>query len=199
MGLSQGIISSGLRYVSSSRFFGAVSRSLPSMLFELEGGSPADLRFRRDRTGFHKTASPFSAIGVDFHRFHQQFGQALRDLFLVELSFAKAGAISAAQQPERKLRMNREIRIIGAPRIQVVLSLADEAKMTAAGTRGPFYAWLILDLPDGKPAATIPLAGGPFVQDEAMLLMETIWTSIGEKFAKPETLRGTMGLERNRQ
>jgi hypothetical protein len=114
------------------------------------------------------------------------------------LSFAKAGAISAAHQPE-KLRMNRETKIIGAPRIQVVLSLAGEAKMTAAGTRGPFDAWLIFDLPDGKPAATIPLPGGPFVQHDAMLLMETIWTFIAEKFAKPEALRGAMGLERNQQ
>jgi hypothetical protein len=95
--------------------------------------------------------------------------------------------------------MNRENKIIGAPRIQVVLSLADEAKMTAAGTRGPFDAWLIFDLPDGKPAATIPLAGGPFVQHDAMLLMETIWTSIGENFARPELLRGAMGLERHKQ
>ena len=93
--------------------------------------------------------------------------------------------------------MNGGNKIIRAPRIQVVLSLASEAKMTAAGTRGPFDVWLIFDLPDGKPAASIPLAGGPFIQHDAMLLMETIWNSIGEKFAKPEALRGAMELERN--
>ena len=107
---------------------------------------------------------------------------------------ALASTISAAYQPE-ELRMNGGNKIIGAPRIQVVLSLAGEAKMTVAGTFGPFDAWLIFELPDGKPAATIPLAGGPFIQHEAMLLMETIWTSIGEKFAKPEAVREAMGLE----
>jgi hypothetical protein len=83
----------------------------------------------------------------------------------------------------------------GSPRIEVVLSLAKGGTLEA----GPFEAWLVLTVPDGKPATLLQLAGGPFDQNSAYLLMHAVFTHIGEKFAKPEALKDAKELERDVQ
>ena len=62
---------------------------------------------------------------------------------------------------------------------------------------GPYEVWLILHVPDGKPPTTVPLDGGPWDRMDALMLIETIFTAIGEKFAPTRSI-GAMGLERNR-
>ena len=83
----------------------------------------------------------------------------------------------------------------GSPRIEVVLSLATGGTLEA----GPFDAWLVLTVPDGKSAALLQLAGGPFDQNSAYFLMQDVFTHIGEKFAKPEALRDAKELQRDVQ
>ena len=95
--------------------------------------------------------------------------------------------------------MNKLMKVISTPRIQVVLTLAEGAKSFRDGsTRGPFDAWLVLDVPDGEDPTTIKLDGSPFDQNAAIFLIDAVYTHIGEKFAKPEILRGASGLERNK-
>ncbi len=91
----------------------------------------------------------------------------------------------------------REFAYFTAPRVEVLLTLNDEAPAPDddGGTDGPFDAWLVLHIPDGQPPTTIPLDGGPWDQVGAMMLIETICTAIGEKFAPTQSI-GAMGLER---
>ncbi len=84
-----------------------------------------------------------------------------------------------------------------APQIQVVLTLADDAEMEDGATNGPFDAWLLLHVPDGGPPTPIPLDGGPWKPGSALMLIETIYTFICEKFAPTRSI-GAMGLDRNK-
>jgi len=84
-----------------------------------------------------------------------------------------------------------------APQIQVVLTLADDAEMEDGATNGPFDAWILLHVPDGRPPTPIPLDGGPWDEVGAVMLIETIYTAIGEKFAPTRSI-GAMGLERDK-
>jgi len=94
--------------------------------------------------------------------------------------------------------MIKAMKTISAPRIQVVLTLAEGVEALRDGsTQGPFDAWLVLDVPDGEDPTTIKLAGGPFDQGAAIFLMDAIYIHIGEKFAPPEALQGAKGLEKN--
>jgi hypothetical protein len=96
--------------------------------------------------------------------------------------------------------MSNLMKVISTPRIQVVLTLAEGAKTFPDGsTRGPFDAWLVLDLPDGEDPTTIRLDGSPFDQDAAIFLIDAVYTHISEKFAKPEASGGALVLGRNRQ
>lgn len=92
----------------------------------------------------------------------------------------------------------KKIPFIESPRIQVILSLSDEASEPSAATgEGPFDAWLVLHVPDGQEPVTVPLDGGPWEKPQALMLIETIFTAIGEKFAPTRTI-GAAGLERNK-
>ncbi len=93
----------------------------------------------------------------------------------------------------------REMAYFTAPRVEVLLTLSDEAPEPDddGGTEGPFDAWLVLHVPDGQPPTTIPLDGGPWDQVGAMMLIDTIYTAIGEKFAPTRSI-GAMGLERDK-
>ena len=93
----------------------------------------------------------------------------------------------------------KELAYLAAPQIQIILTLADDAPEpdNDGETEGPFDAWLVLHAPDGDPPTTIPLDGGPWDQVGAMMLIETIYTAIGEKFAPTRSI-GAMGLERHK-
>ncbi len=69
--------------------------------------------------------------------------------------------------------------------------------MTTAGQKVPsMHGWCCMYL-DGQPPTTIPLDGGPWDQGGAMMLIETIYTAIGEKFAPTRSI-DAMGLERDK-
>ena len=93
----------------------------------------------------------------------------------------------------------REMAYFTAPRVEVLLTRIDESPEPddVGWTEGPFDAWLVLHVPDGQSPTTIPLDGGPWDQVGAIMLIETIYTSMGEKFAPTQSI-GAMGLERNR-
>jgi len=65
----------------------------------------------------------------------------------------------------------------GSPRIEVVLTLAKSGTLEA----GPFEAWLVLTVPDGKPATLLKL-GAALDQGAAYSLMQSIFTHIVERF-----------------
>ncbi len=101
---------------------------------------------------------------------------------------------------EKKPQMTdiKQIAFLPAPRVEVLLTASDDAPEPKDGaTEGPFDAWLVLHVPDGAPPTTIPLDGGPWNIPEALMLIETIYTAIGEKFAPTRSI-GAMGLERHR-
>ena len=73
------------------------------------------------------------------------------------------------------------------------MTLSDEAD---GDMDGPFDAWLVLYVPDGKDPTAIPLDGGPWEsRTTATLLIDTIYTAIGEKFA-PTGRKEAKRLER---
>ncbi len=77
--------------------------------------------------------------------------------------------------------------IIDAPRIKVELTLADGGDIDS----GPYDAWLILHVPDGKPPVTVRIDGPkspPRSSDDALLLMLELWGLLGEKFAFPREI-----------
>jgi len=65
----------------------------------------------------------------------------------------------------------------GSPKIEVVLSLAKGGSLEV----GPFNAWLVLTVPDGKPAALLQL-GARLDQNEGYALIQSVYTHIVEKF-----------------
>ena len=87
----------------------------------------------------------------------------------------------------------REVQAIYAPRIEVALIPAEGETLED----GPYDIWLILHLPDGQPPTTVLTDGGPWDRGESLMLIETIWTALGEKFAPTKSI-GAMGLERHR-
>ena len=93
----------------------------------------------------------------------------------------------------------KEIAYFTAPRVEVILTLSDEAPEPDddGETEGPFDAWLVLHIPDGPPPTIIPLDGGPWDEGGAIMLIETIHTAICEKFAPTQSI-GAMGLERDK-
>jgi hypothetical protein len=66
----------------------------------------------------------------------------------------------------------------GSPRIEVVLSLAKGGTLEA----GPFEAWLVLTVPDGKPATLLQLGVG-LDQSAAYSLIQSVFTHIVKRFA----------------
>ncbi len=93
----------------------------------------------------------------------------------------------------------RDMAYFTAPRVEVLLTLSDEAPEPDddGETEGPFDAWLVLHTPDGQLPTIIPLDGGPWDEGGAMMLIDTIYTAIGEKFAPTRSI-GAMGLERDK-
>jgi hypothetical protein len=65
----------------------------------------------------------------------------------------------------------------GSPKIEAVLTLAKGGTLEA----GPFEAWLVLTVPDGKPATLLQLGAG-LDQSAAYLLIQSIFTHIVERF-----------------
>ena len=107
-------------------------------------------------------------------------------------------AAKVATKRARAVPDGKAMGYIAAPRIQVVLTVSDESPEPHDGVaEGPFDAWLVLHVPDGQPPTTIALDGGPWEQAEAAMLIETIYTAIGEKFAPTRSI-GAMGLERHK-
>ena len=86
-----------------------------------------------------------------------------------------------------------EVKTIDAPRIEVALRVAEGGTLGD----GPYESLLILHVPDGRPLHAIHLDGGPWDRIGATMLIETIYTAIGEKFAPTKSI-GAMGLERHR-
>ena len=72
-------------------------------------------------------------------------------------------------------RMN--LLTFGSPRIEVVLSLAKGGTLEA----GPFDAWLVLNIPDGKPTTLVKLGVG-LDQSAAYSLINSIFTHVVERF-----------------
>ncbi len=83
----------------------------------------------------------------------------------------------------------REAQTIHAPRIEVALIPAEDGTLED----GPYEAWMILHVPDGNPPTTVLIDGGPWGGGESLMLIDTIWTAIGEKFA-PTRSKGVAGL-----
>ena len=87
----------------------------------------------------------------------------------------------------------KEVKTIAAPKIEVALIVEEGGTLDDC----PYESVLILHLPDGRPPHAIPLDGGPWDRPGATMLIETIYTAIGEKFAPTKSI-GAMGLERHR-
>ena len=87
----------------------------------------------------------------------------------------------------------KEVKTIAAPKIEVALIVEEGGTLDD----GPYEGLLILHVPDGRPPEAIPLDGGPWDRIGATMLIETIYTAIGEKFAPTRSI-GAMGLERHR-
>ncbi len=85
-----------------------------------------------------------------------------------------------------------EAKIIDAPRIEVAFIVAEDGTLDD----GPYEGYLILHAPDGKWPTPVLLDGGPWDRVAAVMLIETIFTAIGEKFAPTRCVRAT-GLERH--
>ena len=81
-----------------------------------------------------------------------------------------------------------------APRIEVAVIPVDDGTLKD----GPYEVWILLHLPDGKSPTCVLTDGGPWDRGESLMLIETIWTALGEKFA-PTLCKGAQGLGGARQ
>ena len=88
----------------------------------------------------------------------------------------------------------REVQALHAPRIEVAVLPAEDETLKD----GPYEVWILLHLPDGQPPTAVLTDGGPWDRGESLMLIETIWTALGEKFA-PTLCKGAHGLGGARQ